>query len=504
MTKTYKILHISDLHFGELNKAKIRHFFSKPKEAAELISDAFKQQYKNNSPDLITIAGDFICNPEKSKQWAQASQFLEDLINWFSLSEEKFIIDGDPGNVVKIPPIIVVPGNHDINRGDSLDEAKEYGLYSFDSHILQKLYGTNLKIYSNKNQANHKRECFVFQKASKPYIGIVGLDSPHKDLNDVVENIESHLKATFEDNPWKFDHGFIDDAMLAKCSAKLKHIKKDVTLIALVHHHIIGGPSITSNPKVTLPDSSSISNYQKVLRWSVDNNISMVLHGHKHEHVSVEMLLPISLGVSKPTIRKRLILEGVCAASLKDYNPEDELELGFKVYNILRQKNIVSSTVDIFEYRAKYSNQYIRIDQYDIDLNTYKKGSLKHRKAGPGILKTIKDGLSGIVTNIDNQMIGDAIKLIEQEISIIETVSSDAVLYEETSLKLLNLLKEIEIKHNKGMEYSEKVGYLKQLLRDMLNNINEKHDESNTKSDRSININDIQNIIDHAEGRIMD
>jgi 3',5'-cyclic AMP phosphodiesterase CpdA len=124
MSKSFSILHISDLHRSPAD----------PISNAELISALVgdRERYVNESPripapEAIVVSGDLIqglplgttdYETKLDDQYAVADEFLDELVKRF--------LDGDRSRVV------IIPGNHDVDWNTAL-EAMEVGVVATSS-----------------------------------------------------------------------------------------------------------------------------------------------------------------------------------------------------------------------------------------------------------------------------------------------------------------------------------------------------------------------------------
>lgn len=94
--KGFTILHLSDLHIGEINVpafVRLRDY---------LCCDAFEQvQQKRLDVDAVVLTGDVVDRGGNADCYNNAYEFIEKLASKLGISLDKFI---------------VVPGNHDVPR----------------------------------------------------------------------------------------------------------------------------------------------------------------------------------------------------------------------------------------------------------------------------------------------------------------------------------------------------------------------------------------------------
>jgi predicted phosphodiesterase len=111
-----KILHISDLHFGDHNK---------------YLQDSLKERVPAICPDVIVVTGDLVENPNEKLLFA-AREFL---VGLESHCKER------PTNDPKRPRLLLVPGNHDVRylgslRVSAMEFSKVFGKYASSYYFL--------------------------------------------------------------------------------------------------------------------------------------------------------------------------------------------------------------------------------------------------------------------------------------------------------------------------------------------------------------------------------
>lgn len=96
-------LHVSDIHFGHGQEA--RHRVDQKITCDEILRDAECMATHLGPPDLVFITGDVAFKGDPQKEYPQASEWLEKLLAAVQVTKEK---------------LYVVPGNHDVDRGEAL------------------------------------------------------------------------------------------------------------------------------------------------------------------------------------------------------------------------------------------------------------------------------------------------------------------------------------------------------------------------------------------------
>lgn len=99
MTRSFTLLHLSDLHFGQA-KSGVQHF-EQTLVVKELMLDCQRMAAKLGAPDVILVTGD-IAFSAKSEQYGTAQKWLKELATAVGVGPDR---------------VWVVPGNHDVDRG---------------------------------------------------------------------------------------------------------------------------------------------------------------------------------------------------------------------------------------------------------------------------------------------------------------------------------------------------------------------------------------------------
>ena len=280
MTKI-SVLHISDLHIGKSRSRTVDDFYS------TITRDLKEKGFKI---DMVICSGDIVEGTKTNKKalFDRALEFFNNLrerINKENLYSKKELIPED---------FLFVPGNHDVTRDAEIN--KKYEQYNL---FLEKFYGNSKKnIYSKEN-----KYYYVTKVCPEEKIAFVGLNSCmgnnglyYKD-EEWIENLdfsaiklEGNKKDQIVDLLKKSktnydDFGEIEIPQILGAFDELKSKVSDLEsyrIVTFFHHHIYPFPEIHDQ----IGDASMIRNFPNVINSLINENVKIVLHGHKHIPVS--------------------------------------------------------------------------------------------------------------------------------------------------------------------------------------------------------------------------
>ncbi|MHA1440068.1 MAG: metallophosphoesterase family protein [Promethearchaeota archaeon] len=295
MEKSFSILHISDLHFGGKHKYNKENLEKYGKGYIINLKEDLTKDLKENlkiEPDCIVLSGDLTWQGEE-KEFEQGRLFLIDLCKEFNLDLKK--------------KLIIVPGNHDIKWKKNVD----FGDHRPYKKFLSKLFDQDSNVYSDEYFS-------MIQKFDdKMKVAIIG-------INSCIE--ESEEKAGI---------GSVGKNQLAWIEKEIR--KKEINpdeylLIAVLHHHLVPVKLVNLIPatkkKFEKREFSFTHDAGLVLNWLIDNNISLVLHGHQHRQFSgIESRIT---DLSK--LNKRILIQGAGSVGLVP-DPQD---VNFNSYNLIQ------------------------------------------------------------------------------------------------------------------------------------------------------------------------
>ncbi len=267
------ILHISDLHKDENDD--YQHLLA----SLENDIDKCLKTEKIRKPDIIVVSGDIVkgaeganADSEINRQYDEAKLFLEKLVDIF--------LNGDKRKIV------IVPGNHDINREISKTSMMEVSLLEEDvKYMYKKLRDnssmvrwdwSNLKFYKitdidiyNKRFKNFAEFYDNFYENIRKFPEKPEEQSCIYQLDDLKIAFIGFNSCCYLDN--LNTSGCIHPTCLTRLNSELKQLyERGYLLIGVWHHHTTGSPNE--------------SNYldKRILSAKNDRKIFLGLHGHQH------------------------------------------------------------------------------------------------------------------------------------------------------------------------------------------------------------------------------
>jgi predicted MPP superfamily phosphohydrolase len=237
-----RILHISDLHFGEKHKYLASRFEGIPVEERpsllnDLVSD-LKRQGLFDKINFVVVTGDLTWDGE-TRDFSAAREFLEALLKVLGLKKKH---------------LVVVPGNHDIKWGDytkrkdaSVGEAEQ---------PYRSFYELLYRRKANK---------YLSHFAQDEKVGIVGLNS-------------SRLE------PTSHGIGFIGRNQLSEVLSRSgKNRSQRKVWIAAFHHHLVPVKQMETVPKPFDTHISVTLDAEGIIKEMIQNGLLLALHGHQHQ-----------------------------------------------------------------------------------------------------------------------------------------------------------------------------------------------------------------------------
>ena len=270
MTKI-SILHISDLHKDKNDS------YDDLISSLELDADNYEKAGIKR-PEIIVVSGDIIKGAmgvdaanEIKDQYSQASIFLESLTDLF--------LDGDKRR------LIIVPGNHDINREVSKvsmtiiehgSNERDLHKHLYDDNSLIRWNWKDLHFYeiSNRDTYNSRFDHFI-EFFNGFYNGVHELSTIREEQSCIFHLKEYNIAFIGFNSCDGLDHlntaGKINSTTLTRLRKPLKELHNSGNLlIGVWHHHTNGSPYE--------------NNYldKRILTAMIDRHIYMGLHGHQH------------------------------------------------------------------------------------------------------------------------------------------------------------------------------------------------------------------------------
>lgn len=279
MSKSFSILHISDLHRSPAD----------PISNAELISALVgdRERYVNESPripapEAIVVSGDLIqglplgatdYEAKLDDQYAVAHEFLDELVKRF--------LDGDRSRVV------IIPGNHDVDWNTALEAMEVVHPKDAPKDILLELHSEggryrwdwkNLTLYRIRDAAIYERRLAAFWRFFEQfYSGVHNLlkVKPRADAN-LFSLCDGRIGvAAFNSchgNDCFAFHGMVRKDVVARSHLELNDSGQFFDLRMAVWHHSIEGPPYRT-------DYMDI----EIVRGMIGRGFRLGLYGHQHK-----------------------------------------------------------------------------------------------------------------------------------------------------------------------------------------------------------------------------
>lgn len=270
------ILHISDLHFGEIEeegKHHSTHFFTReerpdPEQLAELLIDAYAHQ----PPQLVIASGDI--------GWSGVEPDYEPAGVFFSLLRDKWTV-----------PFVIVPGNHDVDRKSTCDSQRQEAFLKFLRTVFSRDQGDATTSEFDQLHPFHRdkpnRDNLLTIQSVK--------DGENGPVIAVVVGMNSAAGLADHSTPVR-----VDPEALQRVERQLKQlaIPEDALKIFVIHHHLLpfaeasrDWTSDTRRAAEGKADPELVANSAKLQSWLVQHRFHLVLHGHKHtSHIREDVL----------------------------------------------------------------------------------------------------------------------------------------------------------------------------------------------------------------------
>jgi 3',5'-cyclic AMP phosphodiesterase CpdA/prenyltransferase beta subunit len=240
--QTFRILHISDLHFGLYQKKR-----SEPLDSKHILTDLKKISKENI--DAMIISGDITSNIKDGKrkirheiEFEEASSFIKGLIEGLKIPRQN---------------VIIVPGNHDMDW----EEAPYYIDEVHKSDVNYRNFYTKL-----------------FLKEPNEYLSMTFFD---KNSNVGIMGLNSCLLCREKEKSWA---GYVGDSQFNFTLKELttKGCSSESFRIAVLHHHLVPVAYVEDVPAENKHLSLTLD-AEGILKKSLQNRFDLVLHGHQHQ-----------------------------------------------------------------------------------------------------------------------------------------------------------------------------------------------------------------------------
>lgn len=291
-------LHITDLHFKEegsdLENYDVKDGlentdFQKKEDAFKDTLKALLPEYANKKISAILLTGDYD-NRGPSGGMVRLKNILKDVFG------------------KNVPPIVVVPGNHDVLRGSEPSSKERYKTFtdcwrvSDINHVTPFLDGVD---EVKKIDKYWKKHCLVSKEKNNQFI-IIPINScnwsqskleygkKHEEFSEILINeFNSTINVTVAQEKFKEVLNQAMQNLLMVDAARISNFQFDALKkiirkaeneagegaikIALIHHHIL-----PINTREELKIYSDITNLGALRQFLNKQGINILLHGHKH------------------------------------------------------------------------------------------------------------------------------------------------------------------------------------------------------------------------------
>lgn len=245
---SWRILHLSDLHFSKADPEVVRY--------SQLLEDLRQQQV--DKLDALVVTGDIVQSGDP-REYSCARKFLERLASSFALSSRQ---------------IVLVPGNHDMNWPLARQAYRLHYRHEYTDELVPGTYfvagGDVIDVRNEDAYCERLRPFGDFYRAIK------GTEYPlafeEQGTIDYLSDLGICILGL--NSAWETDHHFHDrssihSAALSNALLKLPVLEANVLRI-VVFHHPVGGD-----------EKSRIQDTAFLQRLAV-HGFQLALHGHIH------------------------------------------------------------------------------------------------------------------------------------------------------------------------------------------------------------------------------
>lgn len=376
MKQKFCILHLSDLHFGEIAGRNFKHQWDYPGEG--LVAKCHQALKAHDiSPNVVVISGDLICDGSVDAQYSEAKEHLLALCAVLELTSDR---------------IIIVPGNHDLDRTETDDRSR---LLKFRG-VLEGVY-TDAPLRSRippRTWDSHEKNVYdgwnpvvTFKDIPVEFVLLYSCFTRKGKLVPV------HFKNTLNNNgtclpeleteAWSlFDRGFVSNEQLGQLSFPGTGTIEKPIRIAIVHHNLIPIPRDFHVPdELGHPDANLLTNGMEVVETLIEKGVALILHGHRHQWALTVR--------SQKDGTKYLTVLGAPTAGLKN-----ERHLGFNVVDIVRHNLGWGAKIRKFEYSGNGQICFKPVSGDPIEIEFYPQKPAPYRLlSNRHAVKTLADKL---------------------------------------------------------------------------------------------------------------
>lgn len=239
--------------------------------------------------------------------------------------------------------IIISPGNHDFKRidtsppKDNEDEYKEpdyYWDHPDSSEFFSKFYKDIFRIKPNKFMANGRK----YLTQSGKTVEIVALNTM------ILQQYKG-----FE------GHGYVSQEQLDFVEKEMNWQRKSAAIrIVVMHHHYC--PACLHEQMSYDKAGSVVYDADRLIRWSVKNNVKLILHGHKHNEYFSKVSIPVTRGDIDESVLRDIYVVSLGGTGAKDtehkfatitFDDDKLIARIFKFYPDLISDNVLDKTITI-------------------------------------------------------------------------------------------------------------------------------------------------------------
>jgi hypothetical protein len=280
------ILHLTDIHMGELPEINFRHVWkykNGSSEMAEVVADVLKEHnlLNNHTPLYMVVSGDLVCNGAVDEQHKNACKALRELCTKI--------------NITNRARVFIVPGNHDVNRKDtsqrmmfhnSLFIQQFYAPPKWDDEDSEELQSRFLHPEFGCNTWEKPKWIYSDPKYKIAFILLYSQHPRAGEKHTLPGWIQKYLPKNGHEF-WEFDRGLIEDDQF-KAVEEEKRLIPDwdsYTKVVVFHHNPlpVWRPGVHSD-NYTFIDTNLLGNGPETLKRIQSWGVSLVLHGHRHQN----------------------------------------------------------------------------------------------------------------------------------------------------------------------------------------------------------------------------
>lgn len=261
-------LWLSDIHFGSshgfVEQMSSGDSESLHKTLENKIINAVRQ-HLSDSPTLagIIISGDFTTKGDV-EGFNNAASLIKTLVSLFSLHDMR--------------SVIICPGNHDLSfeKEDTQEGDPNESVVKNFKTFYKKIYGIN------PSKSMSMGRCFLLKNATP--------------LEIVSINTNNYIQT-----PNYSGHSFVGEAQLEEIKENFFWNSNQETLVEkephpvriVVGHHQYIAPTYNEGRSSSY-GVSSIQDGDRLAQWMYSNNVSLYMHGHKHQDIVAKVSRPVT------------------------------------------------------------------------------------------------------------------------------------------------------------------------------------------------------------------